>query len=166
MFCGQWVKFVIKYSKDTQAWPSPSLWVEAKSTVNCNVLSPDSVSLSDSLSSSELELLEAFPWLWDWICPVWPSSSSSTTGLLGRAGFWCFSRSCRQIFSLLLIREIEVLQGRGQGGAEQQVACSEVISDGTHCTCSQLERACKPSAGETVSTMSCVALLSHHTICI
>lgn len=86
-------------------------------------LSPDSASLSDSLSSSELELLEAFPWLWDWLCPVWPSSSSSSAGLLGRAGGGCFSRSWRHIFSLLLIREIEVLQGRGRGGVEQQVAC-------------------------------------------
>lgn len=81
-------------------------------------LSPDSASLSDSLSSSELELLEAL---------AWPggaaSSSSSSAGPLGSGG--CFSRSCRQIFSLLLIREIEVLRGRGQGRVEeqQQVTC-------------------------------------------
>ena len=109
---------------------------------------PDSASLSDSLSSSELELLEAFPWPGGWLCPVWTSSSSSSTGVLGRAG--CFSRSWRQIFSLLLIREIEVLQGRGQGGAEQQVACRELISEGTHSTCSRLKQACNMAVGESV----------------
>jgi len=69
-------------------------------------LSPDSASLSDSLSSSELELLEALAWL----CTA-GSSSSSSAGVLRSAGGGCFSRSWRQIFSLLLIREIEVLWG-------------------------------------------------------
>lgn len=109
-------------------------------------LSPDSASLSDSLSSSELELLEALacpcpcpcpcpcacpcPWV-----PGWASSSSSSAGLLCRAGGGCFSRSCRQIFSLLLIREIEVLRGRGRdrttGGMQGP------ISEGNHSRCSQ-----------------------------
>ena len=110
--------------------------------------SPDSASLSDSLSSSELELLEAL---------AWPgpgpgaagggggggSSSSSSAGVLRRAGGGCFSRSWRQIFSLLLIREIEVLW-RGQDGAHQTHKNSDMqepISEGSHSMCSQLERA-------------------------
>lgn len=99
--------------------------------------SPDSASLSDSLSSSELELLETFAWF----CPAWPSSSSSSAGVLCKEGGGCFSRSWSPIFSLLLIREIEVLQGRGQGGVERQVACRELISEGNHSMCSQLEHA-------------------------
>lgn len=141
------------------------------SKLHRQLLSPDSASLSDSLSSSELELLEAFAWLCDWLCAVWPSSSSSSAGLLCRAGGGCFSRSWRQIFSLLLIREIEVLQGRGQGGVEQKVACRELISEGNHSMCSQLEGAC---ANQHISgwnsgsfpVMQCVQLLSYHSITV
>lgn len=54
-------------------------------------LSPDSASLSDSLSSSELELLEALAWPG---AAVWTaSSSSSSVGPQGNGG--CLSRSCR-----------------------------------------------------------------------
>lgn len=100
--------------------------------------SPDSPSLSDSLSSSELELLEAFAWF----CPAWPSSSSSSAGVLWREGGGCFSRSCRPIFSLLLIREIEVLEGVGPRWGGTTGGMPGSISEGNHCMCSQLERAC------------------------
>lgn len=129
-------------------------------------LLPDSASLSDSLSSSELELLDALAW----VGAVWPSSSSSSVGPLGSGG--CFSRSCRQIFSLLLIREIEVLRGRGQGRVEeqQQVTCKgegELISEGAHSTCSRLERACDTSVGGTAGRLpvtACGALLLCHRL--
>lgn len=124
---------------------SPPTWVFPLSGLHP---SPDSASLSDSLSSSELELLEALAWPG---ATVWmASSSSSSVGPLGSGG--CLSRSCRQIFSLLLIREIEVLRGRGQGRVEeqQQVTCKgrgELISEDAHSTCSQLELACNTSKG-------------------
>lgn len=97
-------------------------------------VSPASVSLSDSLSSSELELLDRagpdpWSWFWSWLWFwFWPSSSSSSAGLQGSVGAGCFSLSCRQIFSLLLRREIEVLQGRGRVGGTGGM--QEPISEG------------------------------------